>query len=305
MFRLVFAGIAGKEESASESAVRHGAHLAARHGAGFAVLHVSPPLNREGSCVLQLPSKADLAARRDNVEGLCRRVMPAGLTADVMIESGFPHVEIQKALRLMTPDLVVMGGHGDAERCRLELGNAMDDAALIVARDASCPVLVAPAEGQAFNGAFRRVLAVTNFSFAATPLMTLANRLAEAGGADLRAFHPIALPPGTPLPPASELSGMIDRAGERLVNLGCALHRPVTTGVREGEPAREILKDAREYGADLVVLATDEYGPAAIDGPSVAMQVLAGARCAVLLAGPQALAAQKRTGAAAALGGAR
>lgn len=305
MFKLVFAGIAGNEEAACTSAIRYGSHLAAKNGAGFAVLHVSAPLNREGSCVLQLPSGADLAARRDKVEALCRRVMPAGLTADVLIESGFLHVEIQKALRMMSPDLVVMGGHGDAERCRIELGNAMDDAALIVARDAPCPVLVAPAEGDAFNGAFRRVLAVTDLSFAAAPLMALANRVAEAGAADLRAFHPIALPPGTPLPPAPVLSGMIDRAGERLVNLGCALHRPVTTGAREGDPAREILKDAREYGADLVVLATDEYGPTGGPKPPVAARVLEGARCALLLAGPLVLAARQRQGAGKARGGAR
>lgn len=290
MFRLVFAGIGGKDEAGCESAVRFGAHLAARHGAGFAVLHVSSPLNREGSCVLQLPGEEDLAARRDEVEQLCRRVMPAGLTADVMIESGFLHVEIQKALRLMTPDLIVMGGHGDAERCRHELGDSMDDAALIVARGAACPVLIAPADGFAFNGSFRRVLAVTDFTRSSTPLMALANRMAETGVADLRAFHPIALPPGAPLPPAQALSEMIDRAGERLVNLGCVLRRPVTTGVREGDPAREIIKDAREYGADLVVLATDEYGLSAGTEPSVAARVLGGTRCAVLLAGPLALA---------------
>lgn len=305
MFRLVFAGITGKEEETCESAVKFGALLAAKHGAGFAVLHVSAPLNREGSCVLQLPGEEDLAVRRDCVEELCRRVMPAGLTADVMIESGFLHVEVQKALRLMAPDLIVMGGHGDAERCRKELGNSMDDAALIVARNASCPILIAPAGGVAFNGNFRRVLTVTNFSHASTPLMALANQMAEAGVADLRAFHPIALPHGAPLPPASALSKMIDRAAERLVNMGCVLRRPVTTGVREGEPAREIIKDAREYGADLVVLATDEYGVAGgTEQPSVAVRVLDGARYAVLLAGPQALATQKIPGAAMARRGA-
>lgn len=304
MFRLVFAGISGKDEASCESAVRFGAHLAARHGAGFAVLHVSSPLNREGSCVLQLPGEEDLAARRDDVEKLCRRVMPAGLTADVMIESGFLHVEIQKALRLMTPDLIVMGGHGDAERCRHELGNSMDDSALIVARGASCPVLIAPTDGFAFNGNFRRVLAVTNFSRVSTPLMALADQMAEAGVADLRAFHPIALPHGTPLPPAQALSEMIDRAAERLVNLGCVLHRPVTTGVREGDPAREIIKDAREYGADLVVLATNEYDLADGTEPSVAARVLDGASCAVLLAGPQALAMPEKSRTAVTRGGA-
>ena len=60
--------------------------------------------------------------------------------------------------------------------------------------------------------------------------------------------------------------------------------------MREGDPAVEILKDARESRADLLVLATGSYGQ---DGPTpgrALAQVLEGARCPVLLLGEQALA---------------
>jgi nucleotide-binding universal stress UspA family protein len=291
MFTLVLLGIAGDGTAAVRKILHVGAAVAARHGAGFAVLHVSPPLNREGGCVLQLPDEAELCRRRDGVEALCREVMPVGLTADVLLESGFLHVELPKTARIMAPDLVVIGGLDEAERCRLELKDSGDDAALLVSLGSDCPVLVVPAVAEAFTGHFRRILAVTDLSFSAAPLMTLAARVAQADNAELRAFHPLPL---AALSDTADLTRQLGRAEERLAGLCRNPRQPMTWSVREGDPAQEVLKDAREFKADLIVLAADTHRSGTGPAPSVVSRILTGARCPVLLAGPLALAAGKR-----------
>lgn len=294
MFKLVLLGIAGDGAGAARKVLAVGSALAGRHGAGFAVLHVSAPLNREGGCVLQLPGEAELDRRRETVETLCREVMPVGLTADVMLESGFLHVELLKTSRLMAPDLVILGGLDEIERCRLELKASGDDTALLVATSSPCPVLIVPSDTDESCVTLSRILVVTDLSFSSTPVMNLAGRLAEAENAELRAFHPLPLSSTDGFPDASELGRLLDRAGERLGKLCRDQRRPMTWSVREGDPAMEILKDAREFGADLIVLATNTHADGTESAGPVASKVLTGARCPVLLVGPLALAAGKK-----------
>lgn len=304
MFGLVLLGMAGGEAASGESVVCRAAGLAARNEAGFAVLHVSIPLSREGGCVLQLPTEADIAARRAEVEGMCRNAMPPGLTADVMLESGFLHVELLKTARLMSPDLIVLGGLGSAERCRRELTDSTENAAQIVACSISCPVLVVPPDATDASGPFRRVLVITDLSSTAWSFLALAGRMVESEKAAIRVFHCVPLPEGLGLPEPAVLSGQIDRAFEFLGGLCRGLSLNASTGAREGDPVVEILKDAREYGADLLILPADVYSTRIGIATDAVTRVLAGARCAVLLVGPQVVAAQANTTRTAAQGGA-
>jgi nucleotide-binding universal stress UspA family protein len=279
MFKLVLLALA--DTAVGVSAVRLAAFLAARHGAGFAVQHVSGPLSQEGGCVLHLPDEGDLAARRAEVEALCRAVMPVGLTADVMLAAGFVHVEVLKTARLLGPDLLVLGGLDEAERCRRELTGAASRAALVIAASAPCPVLVVPADVALPSVPFQRVLAATDLSSSADAVLGVAARLAAREGASLRAFH--ALPQTT-----DNLDRYLGRARDRLAFLGRGLPHTghMTLAAREGDPSVEILKDARECQADLLVLAPDHFGQDA----SIPGRVLDGARCPVLLVGPQSQA---------------
>ena len=284
MFRLVLLALTDAADGAS--AARVASHIAARHGAGFAVQHVSGPPRQAGGCILHLPTEEDLAARRAGVEALCRTVMPPGLTADVMLCAGFAHVEILKTARVLEPDLLVLGNQGEADDCRRELSGATSDTALLMAETARCPVLVVPAGAPEPTVPFRRILAATDLSDSVEAVLGFAARLAAREGADLRAFHVLPLAPGAPVPSAEYLSRTLAKARERLEYLGRNLPtpRPMAIGAREGEPAVEILKDARESRADLLVLAPGCYGPEA----PAAGRLLAGARCPVLLVGPLA-----------------
>ncbi len=300
MFQLVLLGLSDLAQAGAAIGVAAG--LAARNGSGFAVQHVSAPLSQGGGCVLQLPAEADLAVRRAEVEALCREAMPPGLTAEVMAGAGFLHVELLKTARLLEPDLIVLGGQDASERCRRELSASGEHAALLVAAQAPCPVLVAPSVAQARQGGFRSVVAATDLSGDAEALLGLAGLLALSEGAALRAFTVLPLPLETPLPEPEALARQLETARDRLAYLCHDLPGRADCRAREGDPALEILKETREAEADLLVLATDIYHTGLAPGSPVATRVLEGARCPVLLVGAQALAKIRRPGLAAARG---
>lgn len=286
-------------------AVRLASSLAARHGAGLAAVQVSGPLSQEGGCVLQLPSEAVLGERRAGLEALLREVMPPGLTADVLHAAGFAHLEILKAARVLGPDLLVLGEMDEGERCRRELApghspgakSEAGDAALRTALGAHCPVLAAGQAHTPVSGPFERILVGVELfgEEAALPLLQFAARLAAREGAELVLLHalaPEAVPPpqsgSTPLPYQEDIQRRIARARDRLAYLcqGLPGADRFVFSLGEGAASVELLKQARERQADLIIVA-----PRHADGGGVAARVLAGARCPVLLLGPAACAA--------------
>ncbi|SMP51369.1 Nucleotide-binding universal stress protein, UspA family [Desulfonatronum zhilinae] len=300
MFKLVLLALSDKADGTS--ALRLAAAVAARHKSGFTVQHVSAPHEREQSCVLQLSDERELSARRAEIEAFCRANMPERLTADVMLGSGFVHVEVLKTIRLMEPDLVVIGDQGDAEHCRRELSASTMDTALLIAWEAACPVLVLPpgmptASNRSLSGTFRRIVAATDLRDGKQDALTMAASIIEADAGTLFAFH--ALPLDDAAPDRAVLANALHQAANRLAYLGRNLGLPAETEfvVREGDPSVEILKYARENEADLIVLASDCYaGPqdSSQKKPDTSSQVIAGARCPVMLVGPDAPAAHFR-----------
>jgi len=316
MFSLVLLALAdgagGKTggeaaRAAARNAAQMAGGLAARHGAGFAVLVVSGPLGQEGGCVLQLPGEDEQSARRARVETLLREVMPGGLTADVMHAAGFAHVEVLKTARILGPDLLVLGGLDETERCRRELSGeepgARAGAAALVAASAPCPALVAPAgpagaeAAPAQSGPFERLLVAVDLADDAATcraLLDFAARVAAREGAELCVAHTLALPDADAA--HEEMTRRVAAARERLAYLchGLPGADRFTLLAGEGAAGVEILKHARERAADLLVLGVRADG----SGPVLA-RVLAGARCPVLLAGPAVLRGERRPVAAA------
>lgn len=284
-------GQESKDGFRHEAAARLASALAARHGAGFAALHVSGPLSQDGGCVLQLPGEDHLARRREELEGLLRTVMPPGLTADIAMGAGFAHVEFLKTARVLGPDLLVLGGLEETERCRRELSAFQGDAAQLVARGAPCPVLVA-AQTEILPGPFECILVCVDQVDDATPqagrLLGFAARLAAREGAALHVLHVLGLPQDQPSPDQEELVRRIARVRDRLSYLcqGLPGADRFSLTVSEGAPSVEILKHARERKADLLILVPQGVGSAETQA-----RVLEGARCSVLLVGPCVLAA--------------
>ncbi|WP_045221444.1 universal stress protein [Desulfonatronum thioautotrophicum] len=294
MFRLIFLALADKADGTA--AVQMAAAVAARHEAGFMVQHVNTPHEREQSCVLQLSDEREFPVRQVQIEAFCRANMPEGLTADVMLGSGFVHVETLKTIRLMEPDLVVIGDQGDAELCRRELSASTTDTALLIAREAACPVLAVPPGMSATlnrspSGAFRRIVAAIDLQEGTENVLNMARRIVEADGGTLAVFH--ALPQAHAELEGAALGRALEQAKHRLFHFGRKLILPAATKfvVREGDPSVEILKYARNGEADLIVLSPDycaeTRGPSKME-PRISSQVIAGARCPVMLVGPDA-----------------
>lgn len=281
MFTMVLLGLGDAAQAAG--ALKVAAGLAARHGAGLFVQHVSPPKNRGGACVLELPTERELEARRAEVEALCRDLLPPGTTADVAAGAGFLHVELLKMARLAGPDLLVLGGGDALEQCRRELdagggGESGREAALLLAEGAPCPVMVVP-EGAGKAGPFERILAVVDAGSTDRSLLEVAARLAAREGAELHVLQPLPLPLGSAAPPQDEAARKVRAARERLAYLcqGLPGSERFRLDAAEGEPGVEIFKHARERQADLLLLSSDH--PAAA-------HVLRNARIPVLLARP-------------------
>ena len=116
---------------------------------------------------------------------------------------------------------------------------------------------------------FRHILAPTDFSEAATRALRLAVELARAHGAELTVLA-VGVPPslyGAGMGPHGTSSALWSEVDRRLTDergrlleqvvaaeIPDSIHRHVT--LREGYPTDEILAEAAERGADLIVMGT-------------------------------------------------
>jgi|GEM_PF-878053 len=303
---------AGSDGAYNRSAVgrpaaRLAAALAARHGAALSVLAVCEPgspdsadLARRSGCAdpfgmveatgaAGASAYSDVAAqarRSAEVEALLRELLPQGLRADVLARTGCARVEILRTLRLLEPDLLVLGQ---------ERPEAWSNVLRLASVEAPCPVLAAPAPGaQGADdrpaGPFERILTAVDLedeSVGARALLDFSARLAAREGAELTLLHVLPPPSG---PYARDQRDAIRRAEAAASRLAClcqglpgAKRFPLVA--RDGAPAGEILENANARKAELIVLAPG--AKAGHDG--VCARVLRQARAPVLLAGPPVL----------------
>ncbi len=187
-------------------------------------------------------------------------------------------------------DLIVMGTHGRRGLAHVLLGSVANE----VVRGAPCPVMTVRArpEGQHLE-AIERILLPLDFSTASEAALAAARDLAVRWTASLDLLHVIE---ETVMPAfyAAGVTSLLQLDPEirtrcqaemqrRLTHLGDAAVA-VTTHVREGKAAREIVAFAEETGTDLIVLATaPRSGLERLLLGSVAEKVVRLAPCPVLV----------------------
>ena len=275
----------------SRHAVDHAATIARWYEARLAVLHVflkAAPLDLP-PLVLEEEDRARIMA--DMRRLTCH--LPADVKVDVCIqEASEIHREILR--HAANADLLVMGSHGRSGFERLLLGSVTEK----VIRQVPCPTLVVPPRAPDVSAdtpvQFRSILCPMDFSDGALRALEYAITLAEEADARLTVLHVIELPPELREHP---LSGDFDvdkvRAAaeaERLRRLRdlipseARIYCRAETAVREGAAYREILKEAAERNADLIVMGVQGRG--AIDllvfGSNTA-RVVRRATCPVLI----------------------
>jgi nucleotide-binding universal stress UspA family protein len=114
--------------------------LARQHGATLTLLHVAETLGPEyltyGEAVSQLQPDS---YRQRLMDELRRTLLPpaAGVPVEYLLAEGEPAVEIGRAARDHSCDLIVLGSHGRTGVRRLLMGSVAEH----VVRYAACPVL--------------------------------------------------------------------------------------------------------------------------------------------------------------------
>jgi nucleotide-binding universal stress UspA family protein len=208
--------------------------------------------------------------RREVLEQMRRFAEPAdaaGVGTRLVLRDGSPGDEIVRTACSLDTDLIVMGSHG-----RRRLQRLLGSHAERVLRTASCPVLLVggsvdatPAEAPV---RIQEVLCAASGSAHSPQTVAYAQSLAAGAGAHLTLLHVVE--PGRR--GAAPWSGRTEARPGRIDE--CTSH---------GSPRSEILRYAKERGADLIVVGAHDRGPASLGQlGSTSGHVVREAECAVL-----------------------
>ncbi|KPK61791.1 MAG: hypothetical protein AMS21_08960 [Gemmatimonas sp. SG8_38_2] len=172
------------------------------------------------------------------------------------IISGTPAPTIAELAAQISADIIVLGAHRRPEIERILFGSTAEREM----RLAPCPVLAAAARCQA---PFRRVLAAVDFSCRAHCVIEAAAAVARIDGSEFRILH--VSDPLTPLMmtiPRDELEALA-RANrttfEQLIRQNGNVQECQLVE-RSGYAGSEILREARDWGAHLVVVGSQGLG---------------------------------------------
>lgn len=289
--------------TASVQAFPHAAWFARHFGARLTLVYVVPEtLPAELSHIGVVLEENRLVAE---AEKTIARLRAAELPPDVDVETrvlgGGPSHQICQAAGRLGSDLIVLATRGYAGLKHFLMGSTAER----VVRHAPCSVLavhspVVPVRLPVSPPCrFQRILAVTDFSPAATLAVGAAADLAGSCGASLSLLH-VVESPNYPSWGYAHLSFRDDKlkkkARQKLNDLGAELE-PVSCDIliRTGDAALKIVQAAEELDPDLLVLGSSgRSGFTRLLLGSVAEKVIRLAPCPILVFRERASAKDKR-----------
>jgi nucleotide-binding universal stress UspA family protein len=284
---------------ASRHAIDHATAIAGWYTASITALHVyRPMLMPVPGLIAHEESTAAAESKRLHAEVLAcfETARAAGVSVDVLIDTGQPAHQILDRAVTLPANLIVIGTHGASGFEHLVLGSVTEK----VLRKAPCPVLTVPPHAQATSRLpFRRLVCAVDFSDWSLTALDLAFSLAQGSNAEVMIVHVIEWPWHEPPPPQpsdmppeqaaalAEFRRYLEQtATARLAALtpDAVRDRCATTlRVVHGKPYVEILRVAAADGADLIVMGV--HGRNAADVMlfgSTTTQVIRRATCPVL-----------------------
>ena len=259
----------------SERALRYAVALARSYESALTVLSVRP-LALPPALWLEYPvaplfEPVDRAADEERLRGFIRAV--AGSTAFTLtLRDGSVVPEILRTAEELAADLIVMGTHGRSGVEHWVLGSVAEN----VLRQAACPVLTVP--GQISESAderpvmFKSIVCAIDFSRDSQRALHYALSLAQAAAGRLVLVHVLDQFSGDePVITAhfnvSEFRRALERdARQRLENMippSARAWSETHVVVAHGKAAREVIRVADAYEADLIVLGV--HGRNAVD----------------------------------------
>ncbi|HET7463513.1 MAG TPA: universal stress protein [Longimicrobium sp.] len=225
-------------------------------------------------------------AYHDNVLGLLQgaaALEPGAEKAVCHVLEGSPGACTLQVAQRAGADLVVVGATRGSRLRRAFLGST----AQRVLRESRTPVLVA--RGRAVRP-LNRVLVASDLTEFGAAVHERALSLAEVILGTPASVHALYVLPWSLVPPLEDTAAILQTARDRLqayLNERRARSYPVAAAIRAGVPAEQIVAEAREWNADLVVVGTHARGwGARLLLGSVAEAALRDAPCSVLAVPP-------------------
>ena len=242
--------------------------------------------------------------RHDAEKGLDRllgSVAGSGLKVRIRLEEGGPPASrILEVAAQEAADLLVVGTHSRTGLQRTVLGSVADR----LVRQATCPVLtVRPIPERAPRGEIRRICYATDFSPTARAAWPWAVAIASAAGAEVDLVHVTFEPVADRHLPADAIGRMAQLLREqgqieveRFLERSTLPRERIHVRLSPGVPADQIIHQAQEQAADLIVMGTHGWsGIVRWMLGSVAHHVIQTAPCPVLTIAPASLAEQARS----------
>lgn len=258
----------------SRRALEYAIALARPVGGEIVLLHVLllplPSVDADDGPDWMPPEPSPLVELLQQMRRFAEPADAAGLATRLLLRDGLPGDEIVRTAGSLETDLIVMGSHG-----RRGLDRLLGSHAERVLRKACGPVLLVGGSAEATPAEapvrIQEILCAASGSEHSPQTLDYAQCLATGARAHLTLLH-VTEPghrrsPGTP-PWTGRIQPSPGRVDERM---------------RCGSPRAEILRCARERGADLIVMGAHDRGPGFLGYlGSTSGHVVRAAGCAVL-----------------------
>ncbi len=266
MFKKIM--FATSATAASDYAARVAFDMAGRYDAELTLFHVlGVPTRGYSQVVLDVKTgeKVELddeyvAWVEEEIKTYYTKQLEAAKKVDLKIVIGYPHREILREARSLSPDLLIMGGSTEEEDVSVYKKSLVGSTLQRVAKAANCPVLVVNRAAASFWGGMSNVVFGTDFSKASDAAFRFALEVTQALKCELHIFHAMDISDVHlgKLLTQDEIETKIREALKRIRGKYVARLKKgqdYSFDVWEGIPYIEIVKYAREKYADLIVMA--------------------------------------------------
>ncbi len=220
----------------------------------------------------------------NTLESWCALAQERNIACDAVVREGHAAKQIEASIRQYHADRILLGTRSRSKLGKLLLGSVAEQ----VLRSVNLPVFtVGPEAHLAVESGDRQgvVLYATTLREASRPSAALACRIAASQKAKLVLLH--VLPPRDEMERSGLATGLDSAAMHELrvlaAETGAHCCSAVEPHVAHGNPSIEILAEAQERGASLIVLgATERSALENLTRERTIYRVLAHARCPVL-----------------------
>lgn len=205
-----------------------------------------------------------------------------GVPHEVLLSEGYLWPTVEQLVKEHQIDLVVTGTHGRSEFKKVVLGSVAEE----VFRRAGCPVLTVGPQSRKqapHELDLNAILFATDFGPGAAHAAQYAFSLAQEHGARLTVLHVVQAPVATTREGEERLRMIHVAVMKQFMPPGTENWCKVDFRVAFGAAVEEILGEAREINADLIVMGAKTRKTLAGHRPlSIAYNVVAKAKCPVL-----------------------